>query len=102
MLHPTTTERSADFWSDRQLQQFNDAAEAEHDTAYKKAFDAGLAQAEHDLAEFAMKFVADDNETTEERCRRFLAEYIGYLDCSWSDLSAALSAASGLFEDGEA
>ncbi|MFP3652265.1 MULTISPECIES: hypothetical protein [Burkholderia] len=25
----TTTERAADFWSDRQLQQFNDAADAE-------------------------------------------------------------------------
>ncbi|UIY60048.1 hypothetical protein [Burkholderia cepacia] len=31
MLHPTTTERAADFWSDRQLQQFNDAADAEAD-----------------------------------------------------------------------
>ncbi|VBB10656.1 hypothetical protein [Burkholderia stabilis] len=29
----TTTERSADFWSDRQLQQFNDAADAEADRA---------------------------------------------------------------------
>ncbi|MGV4674643.1 hypothetical protein [Burkholderia pseudomallei] len=28
MLHPTTTERAADFWSDRQLQQFNDAQDA--------------------------------------------------------------------------
>ncbi|PRH42395.1 hypothetical protein C6T65_10130, partial [Burkholderia vietnamiensis] len=27
----TTTERAADFWSDRQLQQFNDAADAEAD-----------------------------------------------------------------------
>ncbi|MDN7897174.1 hypothetical protein QZM82_13335 [Burkholderia cepacia] len=33
MLHPATTERTADFWSDRQLQQFNDAAEAEADRA---------------------------------------------------------------------
>ncbi|MBR8426935.1 hypothetical protein KDW22_28455, partial [Burkholderia cenocepacia] len=41
----TTTERAADFWSDRQLQQFNDAADAEHDAAYEKAFNAGLAQA---------------------------------------------------------
>lgn len=101
MLAPIT-ERAADFWSDRQLQQFNDAADAEHDAAYEKAFNAGLAQAEHDLTEFAKKFVADDNETTEERCRRFLGEYIGYLDCSWSDLSAALSEASGLFQDNEA
>ncbi|KVZ26998.1 hypothetical protein WL14_00705 [Burkholderia cepacia] len=29
----TTTERTADFWSDRQLQQFNDAADAEADRA---------------------------------------------------------------------
>ncbi|MCS6455969.1 hypothetical protein NX868_10385 [Burkholderia thailandensis] len=29
----TTTERAADFWSDRQLQQFNDAADAEADRA---------------------------------------------------------------------
>ncbi|MBR8350303.1 hypothetical protein KDX21_06915 [Burkholderia cenocepacia] len=28
MLHPTTTERAADFWSDRQLQQFHDAQDA--------------------------------------------------------------------------
>ena len=28
MLNPTTTERAADFWSDRQLQQFNDAQDA--------------------------------------------------------------------------
>ncbi|KVV57956.1 hypothetical protein WT27_23795 [Burkholderia territorii] len=27
--NPITTERAADFWSDRQLQQFNDAADAE-------------------------------------------------------------------------
>ncbi|HEJ2443634.1 TPA: hypothetical protein SLZ45_005199 [Burkholderia multivorans] len=29
MLNPQLTERAADFWSDRQLQQFNDAADAE-------------------------------------------------------------------------
>lgn len=28
MLHPATTERAVDFWSDRQLQQFNDAQDA--------------------------------------------------------------------------
>ncbi|MDN7894507.1 hypothetical protein QZM93_38565 [Burkholderia cepacia] len=33
MLHPTTTERAADFWSDRQFQQFNDAVDAEADRA---------------------------------------------------------------------
>ncbi|MDN7894524.1 hypothetical protein QZM93_38650 [Burkholderia cepacia] len=33
MLHPTATERAADFWSDRQHQQFNDAADAEADRA---------------------------------------------------------------------
>ncbi|MBJ9964472.1 hypothetical protein [Burkholderia seminalis] len=33
MLHPTVTERSAEFWSDRQHQQFNDAADAEADRA---------------------------------------------------------------------
>ncbi|KWE25692.1 hypothetical protein [Burkholderia territorii] len=31
--NPITTERAADFWSDRQLQQFTDAAEAEADRA---------------------------------------------------------------------
>ncbi|MCA7902886.1 hypothetical protein LGM39_26295 [Burkholderia cepacia] len=72
------------------------------DAAYEAGHEMGMAQAEHDLAEFAKKFVADDNETTEERCRRFLAEYIGYLDCSYGDLSAALSEAAGLFQDDEA
>ncbi|MBR8409800.1 hypothetical protein [Burkholderia cenocepacia] len=33
MLHPTTTERAAEFWSDRQHQQFNDAVDAEADRA---------------------------------------------------------------------
>ncbi|OXI24334.1 hypothetical protein [Burkholderia sp. AU15512] len=36
MLHPTTTERAADFWSDRQLQQFNDA-QADADEALERA-----------------------------------------------------------------
>ncbi|TAM07225.1 MAG: hypothetical protein EPN70_03370 [Paraburkholderia sp.] len=30
MLNPTVTARSAEFWTDRQLQQFNDAADTEH------------------------------------------------------------------------
>ncbi|CAG9225758.1 hypothetical protein [Burkholderia vietnamiensis] len=101
MLNPRLTERAAEFWTDRQLQQFNDAADAEHDAAYEKAFNAGLAQAEHDLVEFAKKFVSRDEESLDERCRRFLAEYIGYLDCSYGDLSAALSEASGLFQGDE-
>lgn len=99
MFNVQATERAADFWRDRQLQQFNDATDAEHDDAYREAFDAGLAQAEHDLVEFAKKFVPRDGEPIEERCRRFLAEYIGYLDCSWGDLSEALAAAAGLFQN---
>ncbi|UUX38859.1 hypothetical protein NTJ56_08670 [Burkholderia contaminans] len=31
MLNPTLTERAADFWSDRQLQQFDDAAAAQEE-----------------------------------------------------------------------
>ncbi|MCA7962525.1 cytochrome P450 [Burkholderia cenocepacia] len=33
MLNPQLTERAAEFWSDRQLQQFNDAVSAEADRA---------------------------------------------------------------------
>ncbi|AOJ31396.1 hypothetical protein [Burkholderia metallica] len=43
MLRPTTTERAADFWSDRQLQQADDAALAEYDLG-SKADDAVIDQ----------------------------------------------------------
>ena len=33
MLHPATTERAAEFWTDRQHQQFNDADDAEAERA---------------------------------------------------------------------
>ena len=74
------------------------SAEA-RDAAFEAGHEMGMAQAEHDLVEFATKFVADPDESTDERCRRFLAEYIGHLDCSWGDLSAALANAAGLFQD---
>lgn len=69
------------------------------DAAYEAGHEVGMAEAEHDLVGFARKFVADPAETTDERCRRFLAEFIGRLDCSYGDLSAALAEAAGLFQD---
>ncbi|MCA8017769.1 hypothetical protein [Burkholderia metallica] len=99
MLRATTTERAADFWSDRQLQQFNDAADVEADAMYKAGHDAGMAEAESELARFARKFVEDRAESTDTRCCRFLAEYIGHLACCYGELSAALAEAAGLFQD---
>ncbi|WP_217092147.1 hypothetical protein [Burkholderia multivorans] len=99
MLNVQATERAAEFWSDRSKREYDDAIDAKSDEAYREAFDAGLAQAEHDLVEFAKKFVPDPAESIDARCRRFLAEYIGYLDCSWGDLSAALASAAGLFQN---
>ncbi|KVP90730.1 hypothetical protein WJ95_09505 [Burkholderia ubonensis] len=99
MLNPSLTERAADFWSDRQHQQFNDAADAENDATFKAGHELGMAEAEAELARFARKFIADPAESTDARCRRFLAEYIGYLDCCYGDLSAALAEAAGLFQD---
>ncbi|MBR8147048.1 hypothetical protein [Burkholderia vietnamiensis] len=49
MLNPRLTERAAEFWTDRQLQQFNDAADAEAERAElvaqikKEKLDAKLA-----------------------------------------------------------
>lgn len=72
------------------------------DAAFEAGHELGMAEAEHDLVGFAKKFVADPAETTDARCRRFLAEYIGHLDCCYGDLSAALAEAAGLFQDDEA
>ncbi|KVN72790.1 hypothetical protein WT15_27320 [Burkholderia stagnalis] len=101
MLNPTLTERAAEFWSDRQLQQFDDAADAKNDVMFKAGHELGMAEAEHDLVGFARKFVADPAETIDARCRRFLAEYIGHLDCCYGDLSTALAEAAGLFQGDE-
>lgn len=61
--------------------------------------DLGMEEAEHEIAGFAKRFVADPTESMDARCRRFMAEFIGSCDCCYDELSKALASAVGMFQD---
>ncbi|WP_155635570.1 hypothetical protein [Burkholderia territorii] len=69
------------------------------DRHFDAGYETGMAEAEHDLVGFAKRFVADPSESTDERCRRFVAEFIGRCDCCYDELSKAIANAVGLFQD---
>jgi len=66
---------------------------------FDAGYENGMAEAEHDLVGFANRFVADPNESTEARCRRFMAEFIGRCDCCYDELSKAMAKAVGMFQE---
>ncbi|PRH05458.1 hypothetical protein C6T60_14465 [Burkholderia multivorans] len=58
MLNPQLTERAADFWSDRQLQQFNDAADAEEAAFERASAEVQIADVINAMAELPDGFLA--------------------------------------------
>lgn len=82
-------------YRDARMQAQSERDERQFDAGYE----TGMAEAEHDLVGFAKRFVADPAESTDARCRRFVAEFIGRCDCCYDDLSKAIANAVGMFQD---
>ncbi|UEP31585.1 MULTISPECIES: hypothetical protein [unclassified Burkholderia] len=75
------------------------AQAARDELNFDAGYETGMAEAEHEIAGFAKRFIADPNETMEARCRRFMAEFIGSCDCCYDELSKALAQAVGMFQE---
>jgi hypothetical protein len=75
-------------------------AQAERDSQHFDAgHDLGMAEAEHEIAGLAKRFVFDESEPMDARCRRFVAEFIGHCDCCYDELAKAVAQAVGMFQD---
>ncbi|CAN0620311.1 protein of unknown function [Burkholderia multivorans] len=95
MLHPTATEHAADFWSDRQLHQFNDATDP-------------LEAAREQGAESAVKEVIQcvrraaelcPSELGEARARIFIATLCGALQPAFYDVAVEIAKGAGMVKN---
>ncbi|MEX3614449.1 MAG: hypothetical protein VB141_12015 [Burkholderia gladioli] len=101
MLHPTPMNvRSlpgyVDVRDNRILAQ-QDRDDRMHDLGHE----LGMIEAEADLIGFARKFIRDPNDSPEVNARRFIAEFVGRIDCTYGDLSTAIRKATGICCDDE-
>ncbi|WP_186166487.1 hypothetical protein [Burkholderia gladioli] len=85
------TERAVEFWSDRQLQQYNDA-EAADAAAEERGAERAVAELIRCAARAGVVFAKGPSIDG----RLFIASFCGAIQCDFPDLARAIAAAAGM------